>query len=185
MESTYNILDQQIKERLKGVNTYEPIDYNRSLGQLLDQYDIPVQAKLACLAIDTAMRHLDSITNKHLSKNAILIGDLLSAHFYTLLAELNEPQFQQQISSAIVRINELKSSIHQRVLSNEALLQAILTIESEFPMITLKYFSPHVDYEQVNQQIVTDLKAYHPSYLSQYSREELDAMLQELEARHI
>ena len=52
-------------------------------------YSIPDEAKIACLTIDTSMRHLDAIGDNHLSKKAILI-DLLSAHFYTLLANIQD-----------------------------------------------------------------------------------------------
>ena len=52
------------------------------------------------------MRHLDDITKNNLSKNAILIGDLLSAHYYTLLAEMDDPSYQLNMSKAIVKVNE-------------------------------------------------------------------------------
>ncbi len=64
------------------------------------------------------MRHLDDITYNHLSKHSILIGDLISAHFYTLLAEINDLSFQNEISKAIVEINELKSSLHHQALND-------------------------------------------------------------------
>ncbi|MCU5745480.1 heptaprenyl diphosphate synthase component 1 [Staphylococcus sp. SQ8-PEA] len=185
MESTYRLLDNQIKAHLKGVNTYETIEYNLNLSQILDQYDISEDAKLACLTIDTAMRHLDSITNRNLSRNAILVGDLLSAHFYTLLAELNEPEYQQQISTAIVRINELKSAIHHDTLSNEELAKAILTIETAFPSITLSYFASNVDLEELNNKILNNLKDNCPSYLLKFKHEELNSILEDIETRHI
>ena len=41
-----------------------------------------------------------------------------SAHFYTLLAEINDLSFQNEISKAIVEINELKSSLHHQALND-------------------------------------------------------------------
>ena len=89
METTFSILETQIAQRLSSVNHYEPIYINQALAEILDSYDIPQEAKLACLTIDTAMRHLDEVSTTLSSKKSILIGDLLSAHFYTLLAKLN------------------------------------------------------------------------------------------------
>lgn len=73
METTVSKLERQIEERLKGVSEYESININHRLGKLLDSYDIPDVAKVACLTIDTSMRHLDDITYNHLSKHSILI----------------------------------------------------------------------------------------------------------------
>ena len=101
METTISKLNRQIEHKLKGLmimNQY----INSSLSALLDSYQIPEIAKLACLTIDTSMRHLDDITKNNLSKNAILIGDLLSAH-YTLLAEMDDPFISLNMSKAIVK----------------------------------------------------------------------------------
>lgn len=81
MERTLSILNRQIDQRLMGVTDYESININSNLSDLLDSYDIPENAKLACLTIDTSMKHLDEISHNKLSKKSILIGDLLSAHF--------------------------------------------------------------------------------------------------------
>ena len=53
---------------------------------------------------------------KDTSKKSILIGDLLSAHFYTLLATLNNPSYQKDISRTIVEVNEIKSSVQRYAL---------------------------------------------------------------------
>ena len=129
METTVSKLERQIEERLKGVSEYESININHRLGKLLDSYDIPDVAKVACLTIDTSMRHLDDITYNHLSKHSILIGDLISAHFYTLLAEINDLSFQNEISKAIVEINELKSSLHHQALNDYEISQAIVKLK--------------------------------------------------------
>ena len=74
METTVSKLERQIEERLKGVSEYRSININHQLGKLLDSYDIPDVAKVACLTIDTSMRTYDDITYNHLSKHSILIG---------------------------------------------------------------------------------------------------------------
>ena len=57
-----------------------------------------------------------------------MIGDLLSAHFYTLLAEINDSTFQLAMSKAIVKSNELKSSLHHQV-ETEDIYDAIIEIK--------------------------------------------------------
>ena len=108
METTISKLNKHVEQLLKGINEYEPIEINSSLSHSID--------KIACLII---MRHLDAIGDNHLSKKAILIGDLLSAHFYTLLANIQDSAFQLAMSKAIVKINEDKSSINQNDLTDE------------------------------------------------------------------
>ncbi|MDN8975006.1 heptaprenyl pyrophosphate synthase subunit A, partial [Staphylococcus aureus] len=76
----------------------------------------------------------------HLSKHSILIGDLIIAHFYTLLEEINDLSFQIEISKSIVEINELKSSLHHQALYDYEISQAIVNIETLFPYITLSHF---------------------------------------------
>src|SRR5699024_8820140 len=116
---------------------YDAIYINEVLAKILDSYDIPEDAKLACLTIDTAMRHLDEVSKNLSSKKAILIGDLLSAHFYTLLAKLHDPIFQKQISSTIFEINEMKSSIHNGVITKVEISHSIVTIENKITLITI------------------------------------------------
>ena len=72
-----------------------------------------------------------------ISKNGILIGDLLSAHYYTLLAEINDLSYQLSMSEAIVKVNELKSSLHQQTLSEYEISEAIIDIEVLFLILRL------------------------------------------------
>lgn len=48
METTISKLNKQIEQRLEGINDYESIHINSSLGNLLDSYSIP--EKLSLLA---------------------------------------------------------------------------------------------------------------------------------------
>ena len=180
METTISKLNKQIEVRLKGISDYEPIHINQKLGSLLDKYDIPEQAKLACLTIDTSMRHLDGITDNNLSKHSILIVDLLSAHFYTLLAYLNEPAFQLSMSKAIITVNEIKSSLHQQTLSEEEVTDAIIKIEAIFPQITISYFSEEIDIANIYKYLFEDIETYYPSYLKMYSKEKAKIDIQKI-----
>lgn len=185
METTISKLDKQIEERLKGVSDYEPIRMNKRLGQLLDGYGIPDVAKLACLTIDTSMRHLDDVTYNQLSKHSILIGDLLSAHFYTLLAEIDDSNFQYKISKAIVEVNELKSSLHQQVLNREEIMQAIIKIETVFPYITISHFGIVEDETTIYNYLFEDMSDYYPSYFKEYKQSEVKEYLSTIQKSYL
>ncbi|MFH4904239.1 heptaprenyl pyrophosphate synthase subunit A [Staphylococcus cohnii] len=182
METTLSIFEKQITQRLKGIHHYDAIYINEVLAKILDSYDIPKDAKLACLTIDTAMRHLDEVSKNLSSKKAILIGDLLSAHFYTLLAKLHDPIFQKQISSAIVEINEMKSSIHNGVIPREKIGHYILMIENKFPLITINRYVPNIETVNINQKLLANILENHPSYLKKYSKDELTTFLDEIKS---
>ncbi|UQW80389.1 heptaprenyl diphosphate synthase component 1 [Staphylococcus edaphicus] len=180
METTLNILETQITQRLRGVNHYESIYINKALAQILDSYDIPQEAKLACLTIDTAMRHLDEVSTNLSSKKSILSGDLLSAHLYTLLANLNDSAYQKEISTAIVEVNEMKSSIHHETIDINDIGQYILKIENTFPLITINRFASNANTAFINDKLLDNLSDNHPSYLSKYSKEVLASFLDQI-----
>ncbi|MCG2425300.1 heptaprenyl pyrophosphate synthase subunit A [Staphylococcus epidermidis] len=180
METTISKLNKHVEQLLKGINEYEPIEINSSLSHLLDMYSIPDEAKIACLTIDTSMRHLDAIGDNHLSKKAILIGDLLSAHFYTLLANIQDSAFQLAMSKAIVKINEDKSSINQNDLTDKELKDEILDIETLFPYLTINHFGSSVDKIKLFAELTSKYKDYHPEYLGKFNRYEIDKYIQEI-----
>lgn len=181
MDTTVRLLETQIKQRLSGIDEYEPVQMNTRLGALLDQYDLPRAAKLACLTIDTSMRHLDSIDFDVSSKNAILIGDLLSAHFYTLLADMQDAQYQLRMSEAIITVNELKSAIHHQTLSGDALVSAIINIEMTFPYSTIAHFAPQSHLHALHDALVESLSETLPSYLQHYSKDEMSTLIENVE----
>ncbi|PNZ70201.1 heptaprenyl pyrophosphate synthase subunit A [Staphylococcus croceilyticus] len=186
MERTLSILNRQIDQRLMGVTDYESININSNLSDLLDSYDIPENAKLACLTIDTSMKHLDEISHNKLSKKSILIGDLLSAHFYTLLAEIDDPAFQLAISQAIVKSNELKSSLHHQSLEAQDIYEAIIKIETIFPFITLSHFSDQsISEMEIFYSLFENVESYYPSYLKMYTENEVDQFLKTIKQSYI
>ncbi|PNZ26680.1 heptaprenyl diphosphate synthase (HEPPP synthase) subunit 1 family protein [Staphylococcus petrasii] len=186
MERTLSILNRQIDQRLMGVTDYESININSNLSDLLDSYDIPENAKLACLTIDTSMKHLDEISHNKLSKKSILIGDLLSAHFYTLLAEIDDPAFQLAISQAIVKSNELKSSLHHQSLEAQDIYEAIIKIETIFPFITLSHFSNQsISEMEIFYSLFENVETYYPSYLKMYTENEVEQFFKTIKQSYI
>lgn len=185
MESTYTKLKKQITQRLAGVPTYQPIHINKALSDVLDSYDIPEKAKLACLTIDTAMCHLDAVPGDHLSRKSILIGDLLSAHFYTILAELNNPSYQAKISQAIVEVNELKSSIHHNQINKLQIEKTILTIECLFPIVTIQHYIDDVSTHDIQAKLFYHDDMLLPSYLRQFSKEEQNTFFENIKQNYI
>lgn len=180
MESTLSTLKTQIKKQLNGIHSLEPVQYNEQLALVLDEQNIPIKAKLACLAIDTSMSHLDSISGNHLSKNAILIGDLISAHFYTLTAEINDSAYLEKMSSAIIKVNEYKTALHYKTLHHENVKKAIIYIDTVFPMITIKHFNPAADICNIENRLIEHSSKHYPAYLKSYSENELRAIFDEL-----
>lgn len=180
MDSTLSTLKNQIQQKLNGIHSHEPIHYNQQLAHVLDEQNIPIQAKLGCLAIDTSMSHLDSISGNNLSKNAILIGDLISAHFYTLTAEINDSAYLEAMSSAIIKVNEFKTSLHYKQLDREKIKDAILYIETIFPMITIQHFKPQSDLSGITESLTVYAAENHPTYLKEYSETELNQIFEEM-----
>ena len=180
MENTVSKLNIDINQRLKGIVDYESIQINEKLGDLLDSYDLPEKAKLACLTIDTSMKHLDDISNSGLSKHSILVGDLLSAHFYTILAEINDPTYQLAMSKAIVEVSELKSSLHQHVLTDDEASNAIFKVETLFPYITLSHFCDEENANRIYEFLYDDVHDYYPSYLKNYNKERINQIMKDI-----
>ncbi|EKU49799.1 heptaprenyl diphosphate synthase component 1 [Staphylococcus massiliensis] len=171
MDSIMTLFNKQIKDVLSDINYNEPIIVNEPLSEVLDTYHLPTEAKLSCLMIDTAMNLLDSISFDHTSKHSILIGDLLSAHYYTILATFNDLTFQKRMSEAIIKSNELKSYIHHHKLDTPTLIDTIIEIETIFPQTAFQTFD--VDYSQdvFLQLAYKRLTDYHPDYLNHLSDE--------------
>ena len=171
MERTISKLNRQINHKLTGIHDYEAININSRLGGLLDCYDIPENAKLACLTIDTSMKHLDEITQNQKSKKSILIDD---------------STFQLAMSKAIVKSNELKSSLHHQVIETEDIYDAIIEIETIFPYITLSHFSK----EQVTplnlyQKLIPEVDDYYPPYLKMYQAADVHQFLKDINQSYI
>ena len=181
MERTLSKTNRQINQRLKGINEYEAIHINERLCDVLDHFNIPENAKLACLTIDTSMKHLDDISKNKLSKKSILIGDLLSAHFYTLISEIGDVSYQRLMSEAIIKSNELKTSLHHHSLDSHDIYNAVLDIETLFPFITISHFTDiEISQYEIFEKLFNGVHQYYPSYLSEYDEDEINQIIKHI-----
>ena len=78
------------------------------------------------------------------------------------------------MSEAIVKVNELKSSLHQQTLSEYEINEAIIDIEVLFPYITLAHFGKKVDKYALFYELTNNDDGYYPSYLNQYDEQAID-----------
>lgn len=179
MENTFECLKQQIDKRLNQLNRPQNIHINQALSQLLDQLDVPLNAKLACLSIDTSMKHLDRISYYHYERDAILIGDLLSAHYYQLLADLKDVELQLQMSQAIVKINELKSYIQHKddVRSDANLIEMMITIETLLIQVLMKHYHIEPSFKEIRNKIIQQLDVSQLSYLIDWQTDDIENMI--------
>ncbi|MCS4485462.1 heptaprenyl diphosphate synthase component 1 [Staphylococcus americanisciuri] len=186
MQSTYQLLEEQINERLKNLQHPKNIHINRALSHVLDVLHIPILAKLACLSIDTSLKHLDHVSYDNYERDGILIGDLLSAHYYTLLADLNAPQFQLKMSQAIVTINELKSKFqHQHThMSQAQVLDAIYNIETLLLKQLLDVYLPDKHLAEPIQLLLRNIDVSELSYLNHFDAQTKMTLIQQLQEKY-
>ncbi|MEJ7453978.1 heptaprenyl pyrophosphate synthase subunit A, partial [Staphylococcus xylosus] len=77
--------------------------------------------------------------------------------------EINDPEYQLAMSKAIVEVSELKSSLHQHVLTDEEASDAIFKIETLFPYITLTHFNNEGNATQIYDFLYDDVHDYYLS----------------------
>lgn len=186
MQSTYQLLEGQINERLKHLQHPNNIHMNHALSDVLDALHIPVQAKLACLSIDTSLKHLDHVSYDDYERDGILIGDLLSAHYYTLLADLNDLEFQLKMSQAIVRINELKSTLqHQGSRMPQAqVIDSIYHIETLLLQQVLAIYLPDKLTKSPIHALIEGLDISTLSYLTAFDTDTKHVLIQQLQEKY-
>lgn len=95
MRKTFERLEKQIDQILFQIHKPKNVYINHDLSEILDRLDIPELSKDAVFSIYTAMTHLDRISYYKYERDAILIGDLYSAHYYNLIAQIQSTQFQK------------------------------------------------------------------------------------------
>lgn len=186
MQTTYQLLEEQINQRLNQLQHPNNIHINQALSRVLDALHIPVQAKLACLSIDTSLKHLDHVSYDNYERDGILIGDLLSAHYYTLLADLNAPEFQLKMSQAIVTINELKSMLQHNVhhMPQTQVIDAIYNIETLLLKQVLAVYLPDKLTAEPIQVLLKALEVSDLSYLAEFDTQTKTAFIQQLQEKY-
>ncbi|UXR68734.1 heptaprenyl diphosphate synthase component 1 [Staphylococcus sp. IVB6246] len=186
MQNTYQLLNQQIKQRLEGVQFSQKIHINEALSLVLDSLHIPVQAKLACLSIDTSLKHLDKVSYQNYERDGILIGDLLSAHYYTLLSDINNTEFQIKMSQAIIKINELKSMLQHKVdqLPQSQVIEMIYHIETLLIKQVLDVFKSDKIMREPISELIQKLNVSDMSYLQLFDHETSINLFQQLQEKY-
>src|SRR5699024_7344208 len=88
----------------------------------------------------------------------------------------------KEMSKAIVEINEMKSSIHNGAIPEKDIGHYILKIENKFPFITINRYVSNSKIANIDQKLLTNLLENHPSYLKNYSKDELNTILEEVKS---
>lgn len=186
MEGSYKTLSAHIDKLLTHINKPSNLHVNYELSQILDDLTIPENAKLAILSIDTAMRHLDRINFYNYERDAILIGDLLSAYFYQVVAELENKDFQQQMSECIIQINELKSYLQHTDLqhSPQTRNQTIYKVETLLFTTLNNIYTLNKDISVIENQIMNQLKVDQLTYLVHYTEDDINNIIHELQNKY-
>lgn len=179
MNSSFKTLENQINIILAQLPQPNNLIINYEFSLILDKLNIPETAKTACLSIDTAMKHLDRISYYNYDRDAILIGDLLSAHYYQLLSELEDITFHMRMSQTIIKINELKSHIQhsKNDLSDYELYHTIFKIETMVIGALNDIFNLNQDVSYIYKQIMNQLKVEHLTYLVHHTEDEIRAII--------
>ena len=76
----------------------------------------------------------------------------------------------------------MKSSIHHAAIDNNDISDYILKVENTFPFITIKKYVPEVNINFINDKMIASLAEHHPSYLGEFSKEQLDGFIDKLKA---
>ncbi|AVQ33143.1 hypothetical protein C7J88_02600 [Staphylococcus muscae] len=186
MSNTYQLLEQQINQRLDRIEQPQVIHINHALSHVLDPLHIPIQAKLACLSIDTSLKHLDEVSYHGIERDGILIGDLLSAHYYTLLSELDNTEFQLKMSQAIVKINELKSSLQHQAdyIPQSQVVEIIYQIETLLLQQVLDVYQPDKMAGAITATLIKELQVTDLSYLTLFDSETSDILFRQLQEKY-
>ncbi|MBI5975354.1 heptaprenyl diphosphate synthase component 1 [Staphylococcus canis] len=183
MNSSFQTLKNQLDNMLFQLSKPKNLTINYNFSLILDRLNIPLDAKVATLSIDTAMNHLDQISYYQYERDAILIGDLLSAHYYHLISKLQDSVFHKKMSQAIISINELKSQLqhsHQTIPS-EALHQTIYQIETLIIKTLHEIYQLEESIETLEHQIIQHLKVEHLTYLIHHSESEIQSIIHTLQ----
>ena len=93
---------------------------------------------------------------------------------------MDDPSYQLNMSKAIVKVNELKSSLHQHALPKRDMNEAIIDIEVLFPYITISHFKDDVDKFVLFEDLTSKYDGYYPSYLKQYTKDAIDQFFKDI-----
>lgn len=186
MSKTFELLEKQMNKTLIHIHKPKNVFVNRALSEILDSLEIPTLSKVAVLSINTAMNHLDRISFYRFERDAILIGDLYSAHYYYLISQIQSTTFQKHMSEAIIKINAQKSYLqneHQS-LSQRQLLETVLAVEFGLIDTLLNIYQLNTLKEENHQRIIAHLAVDQLTYLNFLNETQINQLIDVIHSKY-
>lgn len=186
MRKTFERLEKQIDQILFQIHKPKNVYINQDLSEILDRLDIPELSKDAVFSIYTAMTHLDRISYYKYERDAILIGDLYSAHYYNLIAQIQSTQFQKLISDALIHMNALKSYLQHnyKQISQTELLATIIQVEFCLIEALIDIYQLNDERATIRQAVINQIKLEQLTYLNFFTEEEISKVIQTLHSKY-
>ncbi|AJC96177.1 heptaprenyl diphosphate synthase component 1 [Staphylococcus hyicus] len=186
MHKTFERIEKQMDQILFQIHKPNNVYINHDLSVILDCLSIPELSKDAVFSIYTAMTHLDRISYFNYDRDAILIGDLYSAHYYHLIAQIQSTHFQKLMSQALVHMNALKSNLQQNYkrMSQAEILESIMNVEMCLLDALIDIYELHEDKAGIRQAIFNKIKVEQLTYLNFYTEEEISQVIQTLHSKY-
>ena len=186
MSKTFELLEKQMNKTLIHIHKPKNVFVNRALSEILDSLEIPTLSKVAVLSINTAMNHLDRISFYRFERDAILIGDLYSAHYYYLISQIQSSTFQKHMSEAIIKINAQKSYLqneHQSI-SQHQLLETVLAVEFGLIDTLLNVYHLNTLKEENHQRIIAHLDVDQLTYLNFFNETQINQLIDVIHSKY-
>ena len=186
MSKTFELLEKQMNKTLIHIHKPKNVFVNRALSEILDSLEIPTLSKVAVLSINTAMNHLDRISFYRFERDAILIGDLYSAHYYYLISQIQSSTFQKHMSEAIIKINAQKSYLqneHQS-LSQDQLFETVLAVEFGLIDTLLNVYHLNTLKEENHQRIIAHLAVDQLTYLNFLNETQINQLIDVIHSKY-
>ncbi|KFE42676.1 hypothetical protein [Staphylococcus agnetis] len=186
MRKTFERLEKQIDQILFQIHKPKNVYINHDLSEILDRLDIPELSKDAVFSIYTAMTHLDRISYYKYERDAILIGDLYSAHYYNLIAQIQSTRFQKLISDALIHMNALKSYLQHNYqqISETDLLETIIQVELCLIEALVDIYQLNDERAIIRQAVINQIKLEQLTYLNFFTEEEISKVIQTLHSKY-
>ncbi|PTG00876.1 heptaprenyl diphosphate synthase component 1 [Staphylococcus chromogenes] len=186
MSKTFELLEKQMNKTLIHIHKPKNVFVNRALSEILDSLEIPTLSKVAVLSINTAMNHLDRISFYRFERDAILIGDLYSAHYYYLISQIQSTTLQKHMSEAIIKINAQKSYLQNenQSLSQHQLLETVLAVEFGLIDTLLNIYQLNTLKEENHQRIIAHLAVDQLTYLNFLNETQINQLIDVIHSKY-
>ncbi|UEX89145.1 heptaprenyl diphosphate synthase component 1 [Staphylococcus ratti] len=186
MSKTFELLESQISNTLTHIHKPTNVLVNHKMSDILDTLTIPELAKVAVLSIDTAMNHLDRISYYHFERDAILIGDLYSAHYYYVVSQIQSTHFQKSLSEAIIKINALKSYLQNEhhALKEDTFIETVFKIETHLIDALIEVYQLKNLKEKLHSRIIAQVEVNQLTYLNFLNENEIQHVIDTLHSKY-